>query len=550
MRKLAWLAIGFLSACGIDPGERVDDPAGAGGDGTPPAAAQAGDADAGAGDADTGALAPYDRAIQKSVHNAYDKAEPLFDQLVWHRARSVELDIHVGRAGETAPAGDWFVYHEDYPFLRDTTCERFSDCLGQLAAFHAAVPAHEVVTLFVDLKDGFSTGHDVADLDAALASALGRDAIVAPADLLARCPGAASVRAAVTGACAFPRLADLHGKFVVATTGGTACDASSHVVAYAGADPTARVAFAAPNTDDGCPVASYDDKPGFVFFNMSLDQKARAAEVRARGLVARIYKGGIGGGLDSSSDFADAKSAGAELLATDEVNVDPSPWATTSTSTGFPFTCAGCEPPRAEDASLLAVRAASGDMWDAADSMYTALAEDAGAATWSAFVSVPSSHVEAWAKACLVARASDAPGAANVALCRPFDEHPPRLQVRAADGAATTAVELATPAGLTAETPAFLRLAVRPNGASTDAVAEASVDGRAWREVGRATVAAALPLRGVAVASHGTSPVRALFGDLTRADDAGTRAVTIADLTARKGVGASASGAATDGIGP
>ncbi|MDF2693646.1 MAG: hypothetical protein K0S65_2029, partial [Labilithrix sp.] len=76
---------------------------------------------------------PYDRAIQKSVHNAYERDEPLLDQLVYHRVRSLELDVHTRREGASAPARDWFVYHEDYPGLRGTTCLQLSDCLGQIA---------------------------------------------------------------------------------------------------------------------------------------------------------------------------------------------------------------------------------------------------------------------------------------------------------------------------------------------------------------------------------------------------------------------------------
>jgi len=98
----------------------------------------------------------YDRAVTKTTHNAYDRREPLFDQLVWHHIRSIELDVHVEKSAAPDLPRDWYVYHADLPALRDTSCTTFSSCLRQLAAFHTAVPQHEVVTLFVDLKDDFT----------------------------------------------------------------------------------------------------------------------------------------------------------------------------------------------------------------------------------------------------------------------------------------------------------------------------------------------------------------------------------------------------------
>lgn len=506
-----------------------------------------------AGPEDLGALAPYDRAVQKSTHNAYERYEPIFDQLAWHRVRSVELDIHVAKAGANAAAGEFFVYHDDKPFFRDTSCTMFSDCLGQIAAFHRAVPRHEVLTLWVDLKDDFATGHAPADVDAAVVKALGRDAVVAPEDLVARCPGAATVRSAVTGSCAFPTLSELRGKVIVAVTGGTQCDAASHVSRYAGADATARLAFVAPNIDTTCDATAYDALPSVVFLNMSFDERARAKDVRARGLVGRIYKGGLPGGLDTGPDFADARAAGAQHLASDKVNAEADGFATTASALGFPLQCDDCGPPRVETASLIGLRAESGDIEGAADSFYFAGEDDASTApvTWTAFVSVPSSHAEEFAKGCLMARASEEPGAANVALCRPFDNHPPRFQVRATSGAATTTTEMASPSGVVVETPAFLRLTLTPKGTTTAAHGEASVDGMTWSTVATASIAGGLPQRGLAVSSHGSpTRVKALFGNVVKTRGNESTPYKAAQLPSRRAIGAAATGDVFDGVVP
>jgi len=499
---------------------------------------------------DDGPDVPYDRAVQRSIHNAYERFEPLLDQLVYHRVRSIELDLHVRREGAIAPSGDWFVYHEDNPVMRRSSCSQLSDCLGQLAAFHAAVPRHEVVTLFVDLKESFETGHRPADLDGTLARALGRSNIVAPADLMAACPGATSIRDAVTGACTFPTLRALRGKFIVVATGGTACSSSSAVSGYAGDHASARLAFIGPNVDPSCPVEAYEARPDVVFFNMSFDERASAAALRSKGLVTRVYRGGVPGGLATAFEFEAARLAGATHLATDKTSFEQDRWSATHGPRGFPFMCDGCGDDLAEHASVLGMRATSGDLWGTADSGLLAYEEDPGDASWGALVSVPSSHVAPFAKACLVARESDAADAANVSVCRTFDANPPRAQVRPRSGASTTSVSAPTFDGLTAEAPAFLRLSVKALGTSSSVTASVSRDGKYWLPITTTTLPVSLPVRGVSVSSHsGATKVKALFTNLARTKDGSITSMTTAALR-QKALGAGASGDVFDGVFP
>ena len=499
--------------------------------------------------ADDGPAVPYDRAIQKSVHNAYERAEPLLDQLVYHRVRSLELDIHTRREGANAPSGDWFVYHDDNPLMRNTSCARLTDCLGQLAAFHAAVPRHEVVTVFVDLKEPFGSGHLPEDLDDALAKGLGRENIVAPADVIARCPGASTVRDAVTGACAFPTLGALRGKFVIVTTGGTYCNADSLVARYGGDDPRARLAFVGPNVDGGCATESYDPRPDVVFFNMAFAERARASDIKSRGLVARVYKGGVPGGLNTAGDFAAARTSGAVHLATDKASFEQDGWAASHGPRGFPFTCEGCADDLVERDAVVGLRATSGDQWDGSDSAFFAYETDPLDATWSALVSVPSSHVQPFAKACLVARASDAADAANVAVCRAFDAHPPRAQVRAESGGPTVSRDASAFDGFTAETPAFLRLDVKSVGGGSEVTASASRDGRSWSAILTTTLSIPLRVRGATVSSHGPASVKGLFANLAKTQGGTITTMSTASLQ-QQALGAGAAGDAFDGVFP
>lgn len=488
----------------------------------------------------------YDRVVQKSVHNAYSRFEPLLDQLIYHRVRSLELDIHTSKSGVPAEAGEWFVYHEDYPLFRDTSCARLGDCLGQLAAFHDASPLHEVVTLFVDLKNEFTPGHGIADLDRLLATSLGRDNVVTPDDLVARCAGATSLRDAVAGTCTFPTLAQLRGKFLVVTTGGNGCDATSRVRRYVDA-PGNRIGFAGPNVDASCPVAALDGRRDIAFFNMAFSAIGQAPAIAARGLVGRAYGSATSGGLDDANAYATARAAGAVHLATDKVNAEQDPWSTAHGAHGFPFTCDDCDDELREDATVLALRATGGDQNGEADSGVFAYEPTTGKSTWTSLVSVPSSHVETGAKACLIARESDAPGAANVALCRSFDVARPRLQIRSYAGAETFAVEAAPIRGLKDEAPAFLRLAVEPSSTGgTKVEALVSGNGRTWSVVATTELEAPLPLRGISVSANGDS-VKGLFASLTRSHGDGSRPVTAGELVL-KPIGAGASGLAFDGF--
>jgi hypothetical protein len=558
MRGRRLVAFAFvLMACGGGDAAAYDDHAGAakGDVGTPSPSdrsSRSGDDANSAEGEDPGPDVPYDKAIQKSVHNAYERSEPLIDQLVYHRVRSLELDIHTRQQGSTSPSGDWFVFHEDNPLSRATSCARLSDCLGQVAAFHDALPRHEVVTLFVDLKTAFENGRQPADLDKAFVEKLGRDRIVTPADVIAACPTATTLREAVTGACHFPTLRALRGKFIVAVTGGTSCNASSLVSSYGGSDPSSRVAFIAPNADAGsCTVASYDARPNVVFFNMPLADRDRAREVKSRGLVARIYGGGVVGGLDVPEDFVSAKTAGAVHLATDKVSFEQDTWAASHLARGYPFTCDGCRDDLVEPGHIFGIRSTSGDLWSTADSGMFALENDDDDATWSALVSVPSSHVEPFAKACLVARAGTEANAANVAVCRTFDDNAPRAQVRATTSGMTTTANASSFDGITTESPAFLRLAIKSTGGGSDVTASASRDGKNWSTITTARLDVPLPFRGVSVSAHGSAEVKGLFAILTRERDSTRTQTPMSTATLeQKAIGAGATGDAFDGVFP
>lgn len=443
----------------------------------------------------------YHEVRQKSSHNAFQRHEALFDQFVYHRIRSLELDIYTSKAFESGLTGDWFVYHIDV-IDDDTHCRTLSQCLGQVAAFARAVPEHEVVTLWIDLKNGFGAGHQPADLDALLEAAFA-DALVRPAELLAACPGATTLQEAVTTrGCTWPRLESWRGRVIAMLTGGDLADPSGPLATYVGADASARAAFVAPGLSDARELFKNSEA---IVHNLEIGDVTVAEAVRAAGMVSRVWV------ADDEDAWAAAVQAGVHHIATNQINRGEDPWANTAGPQGWPFTCIeDCDAPASEAAAIVTVTVDSGDLWGSSDEgLFAAVELGAGEVAWTAAIAAPNSHVEPWAKACLAARAGLAADAAYLAICRPADDHPLRVQLRETAGASTQALEFAGVSGLTGESPAFVRLERMADGTCVRGLG--SSDGAAWTAIAEHCFAQPLTHVGLAASSHGAGSLPLLF---------------------------------------
>ncbi|WP_394847891.1 Ca2+-dependent phosphoinositide-specific phospholipase C [Pendulispora brunnea] len=483
----------------------------------------------------------FNQVQQKATHNSYVRDETIFDELVYHRVRALEFDLHIDRSGHATTGRDWFVYHMFAAPYEDTQCVRLSDCLRAVKTFHDAFPQHEVVTLWLDLKDDFApNGHEASDLDEAIGRVFGEDAVFRPRDLMRACPGAKNLREAVSdehplGKCAWPETKDLRGKVIFALTGGAACARGTKLDTYLGEGEADRMAFIAPDLDATCTFPEYARRPNVVFFNADAENAWRTEEVHRAGLVSRVYGGGtMGGGLDDPFQWNAARAHRTNFLATDRVNAEVDPWAsTTQTKTGWPFLCLlmGCEPNQVEEGELVGVSVESGDIDGTSDSFYFVESEPASSAsnateatTWSSAIAVPSSNVERWAKGCIMARATRDADSPYFAVCRPADNGRIRVQYRVTKGGPTTELEAPRPAGLSAESTFFARLELSSTGGETTASSSASTDGTNWVPIATRSFATSLAHQGLAASSHGSSAVRFLFGNLKRgAESMGTK---------------------------
>ncbi|MBL9100775.1 MAG: hypothetical protein JNL82_07450 [Myxococcales bacterium] len=439
----------------------------------------------------------YDEVRQKSAHNTFQRDEPLVDTVLVHRVRSLELDIHVGKTLADEVAGDWFVYHVDV-VDDDTSCRLLSQCFAQIAAVAEVAPEHEVITIFVDLKDGLAGGHGWAELDARILEAFGPRALT-PGEMIKNCAGATTLQAAVTSpGCGWPQLEEIRGRVMVVFTGG-----ADTLADYAGADAGMRAGFVAP----ALPADQLAAHPEAVFVNLEAGDTAVATAVAAAGLVSRVWV------LDDAEAFAAAASAGAHHLATNKINVSQDAWATTAGAQGWPFTCiAPCEAPDAEPGQALRVTADSGDLWGDSDAaVFVRWALPEGALALTGLLGATSSHVEEFIKNCVGVRAGDADDAAYFAVCRPADNNALRVQVRSAAGESTEDVEMDGVEGLSAEVPAFARVERDADGLC--ARGYGSADGVTWSMIAERCFAAPLVEVGVLAASNdaGAADVR-VFG--------------------------------------
>lgn len=505
----------------------------------PDAASSGSSGSTGSGQGGAGAGLRYDEVYQKATHNSYERDEALFDQLVYHRVRALELDIHIGKTLWPDVPGNWYVYHADIPTQNATLCHRFSDCLDALVAFDVAVPDHEVTTVFIDLKDDFdAAGHGPADLDALLLAKLGPK-VFTPADLLAKC-GGTSLRAAVTGACGWPTLAELKGRWIFALTGGTACAPGGRLHSYGAGG--GKAAFMAAGVDGTCPVSSYASEPDVVFLNMAFSDVASATPAHAAGLVSRVYYGGLGGGLDDQPSWDAAVAAQAHFLATDKVNFEYDTWSTTHNARGYPFHCFGnCPDTLVEGSAPIGTRVSSGDLWGSSDNGAFFSANDAAAnVAFEAAISTRNSHVEPWGKGCLMARADASPSSPYFAVCRPSDSHVVRVQSRTSAGGNTSATEVDLVPSDTVDQDAvtFARLEISGSASAPTLKGYGSLDGKSWKLIASSSFSVALPQRGVFASAHGSpEPLRFLFHALVRDENGMKSPLGLADLAQKSLLG-------------
>ncbi len=391
-------------------------------------------------------------------------------------------------------------------FDPDTSVDRFSGFLQICRGIQRAMPQHEAMTVFLDIKDPFhktpSASQSAEVLDGLLMGALGGDHIYRPRDLLARDPGAASLQDAVA-AQGWPTLKELRGKFLFVLTGG-----KDELATYADSrTANGRVAFLSTVMSRASDVPA---EPHIMFYNMNGEKVRFARNVHEAGLVSRAYY------VDTKERWRSAIEHDCHHIATDHVNTRVDRWSRTRQSAGFPFQALqGPTPSVTEAGEVCGVWARSGDIWDKRDSFLFHYRDcsDHLDNQYSFYISGPNSEVDDWVKGGVMARASLARNSPYFGVFRIGEHHGLRIQYRVAPRGPTMAEEKRlSPGGLfDADTLIFVKLSVRRGGRRVRAWG--SVDGHDWTELGRYEFAEPLRYQGLGVSSHGVARgAKFLFG--------------------------------------
>ncbi|MDH3206585.1 MAG: Ca2+-dependent phosphoinositide-specific phospholipase C [Gemmatimonadota bacterium] len=447
----------------------------------------------------------YNEVRQKSAHNAFERREGVYDQVVYWRIRSLELDLHKGKLGHGRLTGDWYIYHGAHN--PNTSVHRLSDFLRLCRGIRQAIPRHEVITVFLDIRDDFHTtpgaSQSGAALDRLLIEQLGKDRLHTPSDLLERAPLETTLQAAVREQ-GWPPLEELRGKILFVLTGPPQV-----LTTYRGSrSPGQCAAFLSSRVERKADVPGQD--PDIAFFNMSDKHVKVSRAVRKLGFVSRGYY------INDASRWKTAVEHDCHHLATDNINAHEDRWSQTARPrTGFPFQkLAGNTPSVTESGEMCGVWARSGDIWGDTDSFYYQFADCRSHPDnrYDFYISGANSHGDDWLKGGLIARASLAGNAPYFGVFRIAEHHALRVQYRVGEGGSTVARERSLGSWVIAEdTLMFVRLSI--TGGGHRARAWGSVDGTSWLEIGSFDFDRPLKYQGIGVSSHReASGAKFLFG--------------------------------------
>lgn len=441
---------------------------------------------------DTGQLR-YNQVQQKSSHNSFSRDEGLLDQLVFHRIRSIEFDIYRGKLGRPGISDDWYVYHT--PVIdTGTSCDKLSHCLKELQVFDRMHPDHDVVTVWFDIKDGWSGGQNPNSFDSLVKQYIDESDIVKPSDLIAACPGASNIRSAVTGTCGWPTLNAMKGKWLFVVTEGSYGNRAN------------ALGYSSATANNNADV----DNSSRIFFNQGDSNNGLATYIFNQGFVSRRYV------VDDQNSFNAAIAGRVHHIATNKINYRKDSWAKTHNILGWPFRClVNCATP-ASNENIIGIEVNSEDIWGR-DDHFVFLHQGRGTAggRWIASVATASSHVDRWAKGCLMARQHMSTGSPYFAVCRPADNSKIRIQWRDNQGANSGArdVNINYADGLDQPNLTYMKMDVYNDGKC--AAGFASQDGVRWTSIGSRCFSQPLYRQGLAGSSHGNANVKHLFSNVS-----------------------------------
>lgn len=214
----------------------------------------------------------YNQLRQKSAHNTYDRDEEYADVLLHHHCRSVEFDIHNAKS-----SGVFDIYHE-HPW-DGSDVKTLADGVKVLSQFHNLNPSHQVVTVWVDIKDFLDADHTAENFDQTIS--------ILPLYTPMEAKGAYSSISEGISATGWPTTDSLLGRFIFIITDNTDCARGCYVANESEAN--SRAAFVAYRD-----MATYSTSPYKVVYNLEYTNRELSKTVYQNGFLTRVYKSGDG----------------------------------------------------------------------------------------------------------------------------------------------------------------------------------------------------------------------------------------------------------------
>jgi hypothetical protein len=245
--------------------------------------------------------ARFNNQISVACHNCYDVRRAVDFQDVFSYTKAIELDIWNADFGIGLIAslmgqnlnGDWYVKHKPQEKgNRNFVGGTFRDCLEQIKAWSDSNPQHDVVTIYIDKKQNWSSFNKTQtpeNLDKLLVSVFGHDAIFTPGQLMGDKTNLKE--AALTN---WPSLDALKGKFVFVLTDGTLLNGRKPLNEYLddrGHDAQCFVSPRVKSEDDiRLPKGfSKENADNVVFYNLKYNKSKLSESINAMECISRVY---------------------------------------------------------------------------------------------------------------------------------------------------------------------------------------------------------------------------------------------------------------------
>jgi len=235
----------------------------------------------------------YNQVYREACHNCYEKNKPsawgnISLQNKLDHISNIEIDFYDSQAIFTGTGGmflDWYVRH-DPTGTNDNCCGsgdgKLSTCLTDILIWSNNHPNHDVITVFLDKKQGWSgpvDGRNPEHLDFLIENTFPAEKLFRPIDLKGSYN---SLREAAQNDN-WPTMGDLRGKIIFVLTGGQLANHNKTQKQYVEARENLAVAFVAPDTDEngditGTPNQFDSSTDDFVvFYNIEIGNEAQVS---------------------------------------------------------------------------------------------------------------------------------------------------------------------------------------------------------------------------------------------------------------------------------